>query len=523
MDSRGSQIPIPTQLGPALQHGCVEGLSGHSRQGLAGNIFRLLLTIVAKHPNIYFLRDIVQRATYSQSIELARNVRRGNTTPRGKGVNRFVSIIWHPEQEEESGEQRGHIHIYHTCIYNQSKCTCAFLRGLIIKRRLPRFARPVNQLTEEDIDSWLEYFLSPPREILHLQIGQVSFLGDVHQLQLLHQPIGGEGEGTNGPVEGNGLSRQSVCWEEHDQFTEEVQRNKRSLSPSAETSSKRGKGLPGLGGKMSRYQIDKFKLIKNLELNLSHLLCIPFESACQTSEWNANADLTMFDGKNEEYKLAINRFKKSLVYLELPDIIKMHENATNPIYYARRPNHYLSLDESIAAINMLLMHQYSSQEKVDEFVERLYNIVEMKNAKKNSMFIYGRANCGKTWFLDCLSAFYINVGHIKNFVRSQNFPFQEAPNRRLLVWNEPSIMPSAFDTVKMICSGDPCPAAVKHEGDCTITRTPLIFTSNVQIFQRNDIWNSRIDFENWQPCSQLKQITQYPHPLVFKTLFNKFI
>lgn len=521
MASQGLPGTVREEHGADLQQG--PDINQQYRLGcqtLAANIFRLLWAIIAKHNNIYFLRDIVQRGTYSESIELARRLRQDNNSKRKH--NRFISIIWHPEQKTESGITTGHIHIYHSCIYNQSKCTCAFLRGLVLKRRLPRFARPVNRLSKEDLKSWLEYFLSPPREMLHLQVGNVSFLGDVHQLQLLQESVRSEEQGTNGPLESDGLSRESVCWEEHDQFAETVQRNKRSLSPSSEASSSRGSGLPGLGNKLSRQQVAKFNLVTNLELNLSHLLCIPFEASCQTLEWNSHPELTMFDSKSDEYKLAINRFRKSTVHVTFKDILTIHEKATSPIYFARRPNHYLSLEQSIDAIKKLLLHQYTTPEKVDEFLERLYNITEMKNTKKNSMFIFGKANCGKTWFLDCLSAFYINVGHLKNIVRTQSFPFQEAPNRRLLVWNEPSIMPSAFDTVKMLTAGDPCPASIKYESDGIITRTPLIFTSNTQIFQKTEVWTSRIDFENWTPCSFLKTITQYPHPLVFKTLFNKF-
>ena len=140
------------------------------------------------------------------------------------------------------------------------------------------------------------------------------------------------------------------------------------------------------------------------------------------------------------------------------------------------------------------------------------------------MFIVGKPNSGKTWFIDMVAAFHLNIGNVKNVVRGQNFPFNDCINRRMLIWNEPSIMPSGFDSVKMLAGGDPCPTSIKYQGDGTITRTPLVFTSNKNIFSINDsVWTSRMYFESWEPCSLLKDINGYPHPMTFKYLIDKYI
>uniref|UniRef100_T1KBZ7 Parvovirus non-structural protein 1 helicase domain-containing protein n=1 Tax=Tetranychus urticae TaxID=32264 RepID=T1KBZ7_TETUR len=97
-----------------------------------------------------------------------------------------------------------------------------------------------------------------------------------------------------------------------------------------------------------------------------------------------------------------------------------------------------------------------------------------------------------------VASYYLNVGHVKDFVRGQNFPLNDCDNRRILIWNELSIMPSAYDTVKMLTEGDPFPASVKHRNDATILKTAIIFTAN----------NNKL-------CDSLKQIDGCPHPLSY--------
>ena len=75
----------------------------------------------------------------------------------------------------------------------------------------------------------------------------------------------------------------------------------------------------------------------------------------------------------------------------------------------------------------------------------------------------------------------------------------------------------------MLTGGDPCPAAVKYEGDSTIIRTPLIITSNHAVFPQQTVWKSRIYTEHWTRCDYLKQLDLYPHPLAFYYLIKKYI
>lgn len=139
------------------------------------------------------------------------------------------------------------------------------------------------------------------------------------------------------------------------------------------------------------------------------------------------------------------------------------------------------------------------------------------------MSLTGPANCGKNYFFDMVCAWYINCGFCANFVRGQNFPLNDCVSRRILMWNEPSIMSSAFDTVKMLTAGDPLSVAVKYQNNSVINRTPVIFLSNRAIFPRSAVFESRIFFEEWKQCAYLKDLNKYPHPATYPYLINTYV
>lgn len=110
-----------------------------------------------------------------------------------------------------------------------------------------------------------------------------------------------------------------------------------------------------------------------------------------------------------------------------------------------------------------------------------------------------------------------------NYVRGQHFPFQDCFNRRVIEWNEPNYMSSAEDEIKMLTEGVAFSSACKYESNAIIDRTPVIMTSNNKLFENSPAFKSRIFFEHWTPCPQLKKYNQYPHPWTLILLFERFI
>ena len=187
----------------AVQHRISQQING----GLEG--------LGQQSPNLRILRDIVPAIRFREGLELVKALCRTDklgkeTKEGGKAFSRFAAIIWHPEEKGENHlEERGHLHVYHSCVYNQSRCSCAFLRGFVLKRRLPRFVSKIGDFQAKDWLAWVEYFCSGSRRILHIQVGGISLWRDVYQLELFGSTKRSEEAGSDGAVESNGLSMQS--------------------------------------------------------------------------------------------------------------------------------------------------------------------------------------------------------------------------------------------------------------------------------------------------------------------------
>lgn len=186
------------------------------RKEIAETIYGGISEMRSGRPGLYILRDILPAVRLRKVLELVEIVKRidrvGEKPGHGKkAFERFVAIIWHPEQTGENEfEEEGHAHIYHSCTYNQSHCTCTFLRGLKLKRRLPRFASSIGAQQVDDWESWLEYFLTERRQILHLQVNGVSLGRNVHQLVFLRTTQRSEETEPDGTLESDGFSSKVI-------------------------------------------------------------------------------------------------------------------------------------------------------------------------------------------------------------------------------------------------------------------------------------------------------------------------
>lgn len=65
-----------------------------------------------------------------------------------------------------------------------------------------------------------------------------------------------------------------------------------------------------------------------------------------------------------------------------------------------------------------------------------------------------------------------------NFNRTNQFPFNDCENRRLIMWNEINFSTSNTDSVKMLCGGDLMHVNIKFKQYMPIYRTPVLILSN---------------------------------------------
>ncbi|CAN7937782.1 unnamed protein product [Ixodes hexagonus] len=181
------------------------------------------------------------------------------------------------------------------------------------------------------------------------------------------------------------------------------------------------------------------------------------------------------------------------------------------------------MDVSSSYEAMVFLLEYQLGDHVPVFVQDLYNLLERRIPRKNSMEVVLPPSAGKNFFFDAVMSFYINRGTIHNFNRYSNFPLQDAVGKRLLIWNEPNCESAAYETIKKIFGGDVDNVAVKYSPDMIVTRTPVIVLSNNETFPRDEAFNHRMFRYKWRSCPPLKRYDKEINPLALITLFDMYL
>nr|WPR17929.1 MAG: rep 40 protein helicase [Chemarfal virus 64] len=139
------------------------------------------------------------------------------------------------------------------------------------------------------------------------------------------------------------------------------------------------------------------------------------------------------------------------------------------------------------------------------------------------MVICSPPSAGKNYFLDMIFCILINIGYLGTANKTNNFAFQEAPNKRCLVWNEVNYEPAMTDMCKQLTGGDTCKVRVKNNPDTYVARTPLFCMVNQSIpFMYELAFQERCVVYKWKKADFLKNYNKYPYPLSFFSLLIKY-
>lgn len=466
-----------------------------------------------------WLNDIVPKIRSSEIFDIHERVDEWN---RNYGTGRAIGIIYHGESDD--GEN-GHLHVYHSCTFRHATCHCGFVKFIgRFKRRVGRRVVFVDDIcTPSWWNNFLQYFLTEPREFVYLAVSQRDFKRDVNRCKSLQGCTSFKEQETDGLLEVCGLSRQDCApYEKRSRESQSDEEVDEAITDIYDPSGERRKGSEAAKGRKIHHK-KSIILHRDLVEAIRDFLCVPFYSTCELKGWVEDKQLAFFDKADNDYKRAVNELQRRSQHLSLNEIIQwINESQREPVWYARTENHYMDIKESVDILEKLLLFQYDNVLNVISFLQRLVNILEKKLPKKNTMYIVGTPNSGKTFFCDCVCALMLNVGHVENFVRGQHFPLNDCVARRILMWNEPNLMGSAYDTIKMLTAGDPCPANVKYQGHSVICRTPLLMTGNSFVFTNDDLWLSRMYKEVWKSAKFLKDVRQYPSPKGLIALLQKY-
>lgn len=248
--------------------------------------------------------------------------------------------------------------------------------------------------------------------------------------------------------------------------------------------------------------------------------CSPVSSIRDVLEFRDNSLLS--DPKNKDYlQAAFDDFGKDINDMNLRAIYELLQDK-NPMFIASMP--YGEMIESIDIIDKLLKYQFmDDDEEIYKFLMAVVNIVDKKIPKCNCLVVKSPPSAGKNFFFDMIFAICLNYGQLGCANKHNVFAFQEAPNKRILVWNEPNYESALNDTIKMMLGGDPYTVRVKNQMDAHVKRTPIIAMTNANVPFMGDLaFVDRIIKFNWKAAMFLKEISFKPYPMAFFEILNKY-
>lgn len=250
-------------------------------------------------------------------------------------------------------------------------------------------------------------------------------------------------------------------------------------------------------------------------------LCVPIDATCNSRKWVHHWHLKTFTSSNDHYKYACAQVAREINLWSYKDYV---------LFYEKHPtlqwmNHtYYTVEESLEHIEKLLIHQCHTEEGVKAFVNKMYAVCEKLIPKRNAIYISGSPSSCKTYFCMMVCSFYLSFGEVENPKRYSQFPYNNCPNKRILYWNEPEYTSTSVEDLKKLLAGDLFSVNVKRESNVTLSRTPVLITSNNHQLFNHSQWQDRIFYITpWSEFRYMKDKTNFPHPLTWMKLVDKYV
>nr|QOD39536.1 NS1 [uncultured densovirus] len=454
----------------------------------------------------YYLSDVVDCSTDEYAQQFAKRLQEQSVI-----YKRGILII---TVEDHT------VHICHDCPLSNGTCRCSFIQKTEImfgfrRRNRSRRSRPLcNTIGVSDIENILKYFNKYPRQIRHLKIGgsvERVLYGD--QSMEVKKSSGSEhlaGEGGSDEEE-NGIPLFGQEYEPND-ITGPIRKGREAIS-----TRKRGK----MGGKQIRRMESMIQLFKDYPMS-------PIEGIIKHRLWLLNPDLCFMTAADKEVKAALHNWTNQLISWTIYDFNDLYNAATcNPIFsagYGPIETYYYSITRSVEILDELVKFQCNDDDDLCmDFMSNLYNVLERQKPKLNTMIIHSPPSAGKNFFFDAIKDFYINCGQLSNANKYNNFAFQDADGRRLVLWNEPNYSPEFLEPIKKLFGGDSTTVNVKYCSDTPVYRTPVIvLTNNVVSFMTQPAFKDRTCIYRWQYAPYLADYALKPNPLATYKLFQRY-
>jgi len=193
----------------------------------------------------------------------------------------------------------------------------------------------------------------------------------------------------------------------------------------------------------------------------------------------------------------------------------------NEKYVVYPDSQFYDVDTSIYWLKQIL--SFNGIE-LDYFIKCVVSVMDKSEMKLNSIWLSGPTNAGKSLICNSVvesARFYANI---MEFDERTQFPLNDAPGKRVLLINEPVIADKRIELIKNIMEGQDVAINVKHRKGITLPRTPIIISSN------KDLWHycpseqeailNRCHHFKCNTMDKLFDCTKKLHPLLWKTIID---
>lgn len=395
-----------------------------------------------------------------------------------------------------------HIHVVHDCPYSGSSCRCQILQKEEVKSKRRGAIRKRKAISTIESDQWIniiEYFISNGRWLQFAKVG-----GTVVRIPVGYQNL--QSRGNQESESGQILGTCTI------QGSGELPEGVSYLQDNTETS--------GTNSRVSRTRRGRSNnLSQEMEKILNEHPVCPLAAIISTHEWLTNKNLRMLRADDNIVKSFLDAKAEEMCYWTIHDFnLFYNQPYCNPTFmagYQKLDDKYYNINDSLVICNKLLQYQFDDDtNQIKAFLTDLYNIIERKYPKCNTLVIKSAPNGGKNFFIDMFLHYLINYGQLGLMNKTNNFSLQEATSKRILLWNEPNYESSYTDTLKMLLGGDALSVRVKQKKDCHVYKTPLIVLTNEIIpFMYELAFITRVKKYNWKEAMFLKEYDKKPNPL----------
>ena len=281
--------------------------------------------------------------------------------------------------------------------------------------------------------------------------------------------------------------------------------------------------------KNSESRIPESKTFKNTQILLD--LCNKYKCFDKTGLFKAICDSEEVDGDNIDKSnyMQICCHPQQKMYWENALAMRemaMHENEETYLTTFMQMNLTKDSTEMLSVEDTAcLWIEWCKEQGLNpaEVALEIYMVLGKYVPKKNTFYLCGQSNAGKTFWVN---SFIPEKSLIGEMISSSDFAFQECVNKSLILINELQITtPEQANMHKKVWEGEPYSVNIKMKNAQTLYRKPVIVTSNQPVWQmmtheRQPFLNRCFCHLNLRKSEVIEKFGKAANPKFWQELFN---